>query len=93
MYYTKMRWHMTGLMAAYFFTLGYGLRQLHLFQLLYFPLYLLVAGALLGFGIFSLRKEIPITTQIRTGLLWAWCNLIFLNLLLWVYTDTSKYLN
>lgn len=93
MYYTKMRWHLTGLMAAYFFTFGYGLQQLNLFQLLYFPFYLGMGGALLGFGLASLWKTIELTPLMRTGLLWAWCNVGFLNLLLWFYSNTSKYLN
>lgn len=93
MYYTKMRWQMTGLMATYFFTLGYGLQQLHLFWLPYFPLYLGLGGAILALILSPLWSRISPQKLSPAGLTWAWCNAGFLNLLLWFYTNTSKYLN
>ena len=87
-----MRWQMTALMAAYFFTLGYGLQQLRLFWRPHFPLVLAVGGFVLGLALSPLWSHIPVKRN-RTGLIWAWCNAGFLNLLLWFYANTSKYLN
>ena len=65
MYYTNMRWQMTALMAAYFFTLGYGLQQLRLFWRPHFPLVLAVGGFVLGLALSPLpSKE---TAQASSG--------------------------
>ena len=92
MYYTKMRWHMMGLTAAYFYTLGYGLSQLGLIQTPALPLWLMAAGAVLGgLGVVLSRG---LGTLSKAAVVWAWVNVALLQLLLFFYApDTSKYLN